>query len=465
MLKLTSQDLSDIREERMTAGHGHPPKLDKIASEIFLKIIELLHTARDLASVSKTCRRFRDLVARDGWRIFVQINFPSLVSELPLGVENSPTEWRDLARSLTTQSRGWDRRAVSAFTLYPRFWVAHLQSEGFLKTQRSKRDPNDHFQRWDKASKTMSPFRISREAPIGQPQDDRRPSSSRPQSTPFHPAIDTKLEFLGKLSSKKQTLVWSTGPEVYFQVFRSGLLLDIVDLNPSEQHSAFDDYWSGLNGFTVSHADFRSGINDVTSIKLMEPSTDIREYLPSMIAVDCIVGRASGHLHRYSISNEEPVRVVTNTFHSFEREGAPARRSVRSADINEKTRTSLMVACSDKVISLYRTDVETHDVWPITEFDIELDSPKSQAWTAKFSSDKIILLGLGHSPWPLHAYQTTPTGLVLTEKLGVQCDMSDSLGLVSNTVYAIEPVSGVSCAGGSNGGEIFLTGCYDGICK
>jgi hypothetical protein len=43
--------------------------------------------------------------------------------------------------------------------------------------------------------------------------------------------------------------------------------------------------------------------------------------------------------------------------------------------------------------------------------------------------------------------------------------MSDSSELASNTVYAIEPISGISRAGGSSIGDVFLTGCYDGICR
>lgn len=471
MSKWTSQDPLD---EHVKVPNRDPPKLDTIAAEIFLKVIEFLHTARDLASISKTCRRFRGFVDRDGWRTFVQINFPSLILELPSGVENNSIEWRDLARSLTAQSRAWDRRAMSAIMLYPKYWATLVQYKGF-KAQSSKRDGTDGLYQWGgvykwvSTSKTLSPFRISGEEPVDQPQAQgarrHRPSFSRPQSTPFHPTIDTKLEFSGKLSSKKQTVVWSTGPEVFVQIRRSGSFLDKAEFDPFDHHSAYDEYSSRLNGLTVSHDEFRSGIDDVTSINLLEPSTEIRECSPGSVVVDFIVGRASGHIHRYSVSNTGPVRVVANTFHSFEKEGSLHRHSVRSTDINSKIRTSLLVACSDKVISLYKTEIEAHDVWPIIEFNIELDLPKSQAWTTKFSSDENLLLGLGQSSQPIHAYKATPTGLVLAEKFGVQHDISDLSELASNTVYAIEPVSGVSRSGGSSNGDVFLSGCYDGVCR
>jgi hypothetical protein len=217
--------------------------------------------------------------------------------------------------------------------------------------------------------------------------------------------------------------------------------------------------------FTVQHDEFRAGVDDITSINILDRCTHARESLPDTLAVDFIAGRASGHLHRYSVSNAKPVQVVVNTFRSFEKEGSLSRRSVRSADLNSKIEASLLVACSDKVISIYKTEVETHDVWPVAEFEIELDLPRAQAWTTKFSSHENLLLGLGQSPWPLHAYKASPTGLVLTEKFGDQCDISNMLALASRSVYAIEPLSGVSRAGGSSNGDIFLSGCYDGVCR
>lgn len=259
--------------------------------------------------------------------------------------------------------------------------------------------------------------------------------------------------------------MWSTGPEIFVQVRRSGSFLP----EPEDDHYAHDpysdDYSNRLNWFTIQHREFRAGVDDVTSINILDPCTHVRESLPDTLAVDFIAGRASGHLHRYSVSNAEPVRVVVNTFRSFENQGSPSRRSVRSADVNSKTEASLLVACSDKVISLYKTEVETHDVWPVAEFGIELDLPRAQAWTTKFSSRENLLLGLVQSQWPLHSYKASPTGLVLTEKLEDQGDISDVLALASHSVYAIEPLSGVSRAGGSSNGDVFLSGCYDGTCR
>ena len=117
MSQWVSQDTFRIHEQRYTVGNKYSPHFSTIAAEICLKVIEHLHTAKDLAHLSETCTRFRDLIVIDGWRVFVQVNFPSLIKELPHGIENTAAEWKDLADSLTSQSRAWDKRAIATTSL------------------------------------------------------------------------------------------------------------------------------------------------------------------------------------------------------------------------------------------------------------------------------------------------------------------------------------------------------------
>jgi len=470
MSKWTSQGPSYAHEQCHTVAKRNPSFFGNVAAEIYLKVVEHFHTARDLANLSETCRRFRDLTNRDGWRVFVQISFSSLVTELPPGIENNSTGWRDLARSLTTQSRAWDKRAIfsteklvgdgeSLRRLHA--FQTDLQFQQFIL----RRGGVHYLPRWDNASRQLSSFRISSGEPPNKPAGGHRPSYFQIQTTPFHPAIDSRLEFSGTLSSKKQTVVWSTGPEIFVEVCRSGAFLPRPEDEPHDHFPFFENNSIRLNLFTARHDEFRSGLDDITSVNILEPSSHVRDCSATDLAVDFIAGRASGLLHRYSVSNAEPVRVVLNTFHSFEKQGSLSRRSVRSADVNSKSGASLLAACSDKVVSLYKTEAEAHDVWPVAEFDIVLDVRRAQAWTARFSSHENLLVGLGQSTWPLHAYAATSTGMVLTEKLGDQCNVSDVSQLVSNSVYALEPLSELSRPGGGIRGEVFLSGCYDGVCR
>lgn len=79
---------------------------DQLPDDIVLEIISHLSTARDVARLASSCRHLHHLLVEDGWRTFVRTCFPLL--SLPLG---SHLKWRDLADSLTRQTRAWDTKA------------------------------------------------------------------------------------------------------------------------------------------------------------------------------------------------------------------------------------------------------------------------------------------------------------------------------------------------------------------
>ena len=456
-------------------------RLDTIAPELFLKITGYIHTARDLACLSNTCRRFREFNDRDGWRIFVQSKFPSLVKEFPASVSQSPTGWRDLACLLTVQSRAWDRRAFSTHSLTIAFgqnkeWQSkykHGWPNPLLQTS-PKNSHNDADYRDPrllyKLNSTGASLFHTKSHGGNQPnaRASSQPPARRHQSTSFHPVIDATLEFSDSLSSKKQVVTWSTGPEFIVWIMRSGTMIP-KELDDSPDHTPFfDEDRNKINWFHVEHHEFCSGLDDITSINLVEPNAQIRPLTSDSLIVDLIVGRASGYLHRYSVSNVAPFRAVSNMFHSFETESQPARRSVRSAHVSKNTEDQLLVAVSDRVLSLYKAASESYDVWPVAEFEIEGERPGVRAWTTKFLSQERLVVGLGHSAKPVQTYQSTPTGLVLTDAYGLLENDAPIRGgncPKASSVYAIEPLSVVSRPGGSHDGDVFLSGWYDGICR
>lgn len=471
MSPTNTPDASSILVQAKLMANGSSPTLDNIAVEIFLRVTEFLETAKDLAALARTCRRFRTLIDQDGWRIFVQTRFPSIMWAVRDDVDNShiPNDWKDLARGLTAQSRAWDKRALSACLLDA--WdstAVRLHNASRSQVTSASIEPagltNEHSNqlcRWDRLSGSSRPFHLNE----SDGADAERPAprtSFRRQTTPYHPVIDTKVEFSGKLSSKKEIVAWSTGAEVFVCVRRSGSLLPEFN-NHDRDH--FDEYHNMINWFTVQHEDFQPGIGDVTSINVVEPSTDVRPYSPDTLTVDFIVGRASGHLHRYSVSNTEPVQLVVNTFNSLQKQDASSRPAIRSTDVS---RNQLLAACSDRILSLYKSADESHDVWPVCEVKIKLDRPNAQAWSARFTSNEKLILGLGQSLKPLHAYHVTPTDLTLTGTLGIINEETPTTGIVrksSDNVYAVEPVSANSSAGGNSNGQVFLSGWYDGVCR
>jgi hypothetical protein len=376
----------------------------------------------------------------------VQTGFPSLLSELSHNVSNSDIDWRELAFSLTTQSRAWDRRAISAVHLV--WW----------QDKCGCRHPNHS---WDAIHGSRSHGSDRRGAIVN--GIDLRQSDR--QSTPYHPVIASKLESYGKPSSKKETVIWSTGTDVFIRVRRSGSMLPKSSGNPS---ALLDLYGNKVNMFCLQNSDFRSGFDDVTSINLVQPSTQPNSSSSDELTIDVIVGRASGILQKYSVSDARSLRQAVTTYQAFDRQGSAVCRTVRSADVNGISAGQLLAACSDKVLLLYKTDTETRNVQPISEVGVAFDNLIGQAWTTKFSSDDTILVGLGPSWKPIRSYRVTPTGLNLTAALslgleprGIREKDSDSLA----SVYAIEPLSVASRTGGSSKGHLFLSGWYDGICR
>ncbi|KAL1841868.1 hypothetical protein VTJ49DRAFT_6467 [Mycothermus thermophilus] len=90
-------------------------RLVDLPDDIIFHVFIHLDTARDLRSLALSCRRLCHLVANDAWSIFVRHRFPSLAVSGPA----TRGAWRELAQSLTWQSRCWDKRALRFHAILP----------------------------------------------------------------------------------------------------------------------------------------------------------------------------------------------------------------------------------------------------------------------------------------------------------------------------------------------------------
>ncbi|KAI1091097.1 hypothetical protein F5B19DRAFT_484127 [Rostrohypoxylon terebratum] len=92
-----------------------PPSLLNLPADILYIIISYLDTAKSVAHLSATCKGLYHLVSERGWRIFVTQNFNTFtLSEVTSGYE-----WKARARSLTSQSRDWDKRSFVVDAITP----------------------------------------------------------------------------------------------------------------------------------------------------------------------------------------------------------------------------------------------------------------------------------------------------------------------------------------------------------
>jgi WD40 repeat protein len=145
----------------------------------------------------------------------------------------------------------------------------------------------------------------------------------------------------------------------------------------------------------------------------------------------------------------------------------------------------MLAAClADTGVAVYKTPQylysapEQHDsVSPFCERSVLLDGEKGyRIWSTRFLSDGLLALGLGPSSKPIHVYQVTADGLSKDpiRKLGIDgtawgCDdrVESTVPEAEKTSSAVYPIIPLpwSASAGHAPGEIFLSGCYDGIVR
>lgn len=86
--------------------------LGSLPDEVVLEIVDKLDTARDVARLGRSARRFHNLMQQDAWRTFVQTRFPSL--RIP---SHEGLTWDAVADRLTYLDRCWEKRGfgISCF--------------------------------------------------------------------------------------------------------------------------------------------------------------------------------------------------------------------------------------------------------------------------------------------------------------------------------------------------------------
>ncbi|KAI1458083.1 hypothetical protein F4805DRAFT_146906 [Annulohypoxylon moriforme] len=91
------------------------PSLSNLPTDILYIIFSHLDTARSVAHLGATCKGLHHFVSERGWQIFVTQRFNTFT----LAKISSTDEWRERARSLTSQSRDWDKRGFVVDALFP----------------------------------------------------------------------------------------------------------------------------------------------------------------------------------------------------------------------------------------------------------------------------------------------------------------------------------------------------------
>ena len=221
--------------------------LTELPTEVLWQIVSHIRFAGDILHLSMTCQKLQDVVSNDGFRIFTQNTFPSISIPLPVDFAGKTNDfYRSAARSLTTLTRGWDRKAVLAHQMLPlsntkasRFGVRTPQTMGFI------------------------PYMDCHDEWFGGVWYDRKK--------------------VGNWYDRQEVIVCSTGAQFEFR---------INDLSKSE-----DDNCALHKYSRVSYDDKEAldGRDDIVFVKLLKPTNSTQGVL---------IGRSSGNFERLSRSNK-----------------------------------------------------------------------------------------------------------------------------------------------------------------
>ncbi|KAK7992098.1 hypothetical protein PG988_000892 [Apiospora saccharicola] len=391
-------------------------RLDTLPLDVLLIILNHLNTARSVARLGTTSRRLREAVKVDGWRSFVRSHFGTL--RLPPNVPDD--EWQVLAKTLTWQSRAWERHALTVDSFIP-----HKDQQ-----PRGARGGGDRRQ--------------------------QRPAQ-RTQTFPCQIIVDASSRKEGK--SVQETVVWGAGEDIFARCRNTAA---------AAPHS---ETWHSLTG---AQNEFKPGKDDVTSISILDQETQSK----------VVVGRASGDLRLLSLdpANFGQTHMSFQPSTTEDVRDHYTQNEIQALDFDRISST--LAASTKGNVFLYNMGplecdkVGTEDgeeghisVKPRDAFDVhslEGSTPFKTIRCMRFTANGDIALGLTSSTQPLRYLTLSPTGprLDAASKIlpsGRATDVYALKDWTNATVRGLLPIDAASIAGGK--GNVVLSSYEDGTIR
>lgn len=386
-----------------------PHSLDRLPPEIISQIVSYAPTARYLRDLSLTCRIVHDIVESDGWSSLVLNRFPSF---------RTPPCWRNAAHSLSTLSRSFDRKAFIAQNAGPDFGPNHTRIHALPSGE-------IHVQ-WT------------------------RPKG---QTMGYQPVIDSHEVFLANTwTSRKEVVAWGAGAEIVVKFEDRGphVREEQKKAEKDGQGRSLDSVYDQTGHLkqtwlTYHHPHYREGINDVTALKILKPSTLEDK-------VNLIVGHASGELQHVQLSKK--TSTIMKHFDS-------GRSPVRCADITQSTNPLVAACLGDSQVALFQ--VNGREYKKISEITCPSEDRGVRSWSSVFIGPNRLAIGRGISKRILEVYSLDPDGI---SKDPVRTFSSD-IGREMIPITSCYPIVSVprSSHVQDYDGEIFFSGGYDGIIR
>ena len=389
--------------------------LTDLPPELLDHITTYLPTANSLANLSRTNRALHTFVEKSAWRTFADLHFPSLCPKTSIS-------WKLTARTLTGQSRAWNRRA---------FVARYVEPHGDITAFPGKRKVD----RW---------------------------KPPRGQTIGFTPHMDV-YEQDTKGGVKREVLAYSAGAEVCVRTreWRTGK-------NGKEKDKVS---WRTYRPLTAYE-----GRDDLTTVHLVRPQSGDK-------GVKMITGTANGDLQMLTFpdtatNNADVEKVYLTTQGQSVRSSSLLQRDGRP--------NLLAAEVGDSKICLYSLEDGQPKISPSSQIDIkdaarengDVLSKAYRPWSTNFLSGSHLAIGLGPSEEPIHIYTLTPSGIsndhVRKFTLSSDHDLEDRSDEIApggvarkpmSSVYPIIPLPPSPATGSNQDGQVFLSGAYDGIIR
>lgn len=387
-----------------------PTTLTDLPPELLDHITTYLPTAQTINNLGRANKSLRTFVEKDAWQTFSRTRFPSLYP----ADASSKSFHKATARALATLSKAWDRRA---------FVSRYIEPHGDIRAFPG----NKRVDRW------------------------KRP---RGQTIGFTPQLDC-YEGIDARGEREEVLAFTAGAEICLRERKI-------------EGSAEDPRWTAYRPLTSVE-----GRDDVTCMHLLKPQGSEQHH---DTAKRVISGTANGDLQLLNLPPDDGSDIVKSHL-------ATTGRAVRSSSLwQEPFKPTLLAAnLGDSHVALYTVDANVKDMAPKTEIDIRQQMTNGRrgqrAWSTNFISSQTLAIGLGPSEEPLHIYTLTSSGLEKepSRKFALQNDIDKLAGQITlegfskrsaSSVYPVVPLAPESTsAGGSESGQVFLSGAYDGIIR
>ena len=375
-----------------------PRNLTDLPPELLDHITTYLPTAQSVARLGKSCRDLHTYVEKDAWHTFSRTRFPSIYSA---GAGTQASHRHD-ARTLTTLSKAWDRRA---------FVASYLEPHGDIRAF-----PGDRrLERW------------------------KRP---RGQTIGFLPQLDCYEEISNPSGTRKEILAFSAGAEI---------CLRERSINTA---TGDDARWMTYRPLSAVE-----GRDDVTCMHLVRP----QEGDDPQQGRTLVTGTANGDLQLLQLPPDDGSPAVKTYFPTQGRDvrstsvlQKPFNSSLLAANLGESHLCVYSVDQNAEKIPAF-TEI---DVRP----QMSNGRRNQRIWSTNFLSSTNLAIGLGPSEEPLHIYALSPSGLTKEpiRKFGLRDGMDNKR---TSSTYPVVPLPPATTASGSGDGQVFLSGAYDGIIR